>query len=43
MDTQTILYDSTRRLSGATPSLADGVLVCPTSAGSVVAIDLAQR
>lgn len=40
---QQILGDSTRRLSGATPSLASGILICPTSACSVVAIDLAQR
>lgn len=38
-----IASDSTRRLSGATPSLASGILVCPTSASSVVGIDLAQR
>ena len=29
--------------AGATPSFADGVLVCPTSAGAVVAVDLATR
>ena len=33
----------TRRLAGASPSLADGILVCPTSAGAVVAVDLATR
>lgn len=43
VDTMTILVDSTRRLAGATPSLADGVLICPTSAASVVAVDLSQR
>lgn len=32
-----------RRTSGATPSFADGVLVCPTSAGAIVAIDLTTR
>jgi outer membrane protein assembly factor BamB len=32
-----------RRLSGATPSFADGVLVCPTSAGAVVAVDRATH
>jgi outer membrane protein assembly factor BamB len=32
-----------RRYSGATPSFADGVLVCPTSAGAVVAVDIATR
>jgi outer membrane protein assembly factor BamB len=32
-----------RRLAGAAPALADGVLVCPLGAGSVVAVDLANR
>lgn len=32
-----------RRNSGATPSFADGVLICPTSAGAVVAVDVATR
>lgn len=32
-----------RRLGGFTPALADGVLVCPIGAGTVVAIDLATR
>ncbi|MEE9601843.1 MAG: PQQ-binding-like beta-propeller repeat protein, partial [Thermoguttaceae bacterium] len=40
---ETIAQDRTRRLAGATPSYADGVLVCPTSAGAVVAVDLARR
>jgi outer membrane protein assembly factor BamB len=43
LDTRSILYDSGRRLAGATPSFADGVLVCPTSAGAIVAVDLATR
>ena len=34
-----VLQDPIRRLSGASPSYADGVLVCPTSAGAVVAVD----
>ncbi|MFO0897113.1 MAG: PQQ-binding-like beta-propeller repeat protein [Pirellulales bacterium] len=38
-----IVEDSVRRLAGASPSYADGVLVCPTSAGAVVAVDLASR
>lgn len=42
-DAQTILQDGSRRLAGATPSYAEGVLVCPTSAGAVVAVDLATR
>lgn len=32
-----------RRLAGATPSFADGVLVCPTSSGAVVGVDVATR
>jgi len=32
-----------RRLSGLSPALSEGVLVCPTGAGAVVAIDLATR
>ena len=32
-----------RRLGGFTPALADGVLVCPIGAGTVIAIDLATR
>ena len=35
--------DILRRLAGATPSYSDGVLICPTSAGSVVAVDIATR
>ncbi len=38
-----IISDSTRRLAGATPSLASGVLICPTVANTVVAVDLAER
>ena len=34
-----ITRDWQRRLAGATPSMADGVIVCPTSAGVVVAAD----
>ena len=32
-----------RRVAGLSPSLAEGVLVCPTGAGAVVAVDLATR
>ena len=32
-----------RRLSGLSPSFADGILVCPTSTGAVIAIDLVRR
>ena len=39
----TIDRDTNRRLSGATPSFDDGILVCPTAAGACVGIDLATR
>jgi outer membrane protein assembly factor BamB len=42
-DNQLITFDQGRRLAGASPSLSDGVLICPTSAGAVVAVDLATR
>jgi outer membrane protein assembly factor BamB len=42
-DNQQIVFDRVRRLAGASPSLADGVLICPTSAGAAVAVDLATR
>lgn len=32
-----------RRLAGASPSYADGVLLCPTSAGAVIAVEVATR
>jgi len=32
-----------RRMSGLSPSFSEGVLVCPTGAGAVVAVDLATR
>ena len=32
-----------RRFAGASPSYADGILVCPTSAGAVVGVELATR
>jgi outer membrane protein assembly factor BamB/tetratricopeptide (TPR) repeat protein len=38
-----VLFDPLRRMSGVSPSYADGVLVCPTSNRSVVALDLATR
>jgi len=43
VDTRTITRDTTRRLAGATPSYSDGVLVCPTSAGAVVAVDISTH
>lgn len=38
-----IAEDTLRRTAGVSPSYADGVLVCPTSAGAVVAVDLTTR
>lgn len=35
--------DPLRRVSGATPTYHEGVLVCPTSSGACVAIDLVDR
>lgn len=43
LDNRIIQIDSMRRLLGATPSFSDGVLICPTSAGGVVAVDVATR
>lgn len=40
---QGITLDPRRRLNGAAPSYAAGVLVCPTTAGMVVAIDAIRR
>ena len=38
-----ILQSPLRRLSGVSPSYADGVLVCPTANKSIVALDLVTR
>ncbi len=43
MAERNILADPMRRLAGASPSYADGILVCPTSTGAVVAVDLSTR
>ncbi len=43
VDQREIMSDPTRRAAGASPSFSDGVLVCPTSAGAVVAVDIASR
>ena len=40
---QGIALDPSRRLSGATPSYSGGILVCPTGAGAVVAVDVVKR
>lgn len=43
VDARQIMADPVRRAAGASPSFADGVLVCPTSSGAVVAVDIATR
>jgi hypothetical protein len=43
VDDLTIDRNAMRRLAGASPSFADGVMVCPTSAGAVVAVDVSTR
>ncbi|MBN1588712.1 MAG: PQQ-binding-like beta-propeller repeat protein [Pirellulales bacterium] len=40
---RSILQDSTRRLTGSTPSYRNGVMVCPTASGAIVAVKLAKR
>ena len=40
---QRISRDHGRRMAGASPSYADGILVCPTSAGAIVAVDIVSR
>ncbi len=43
VESRTIEVDGARRLVGAAPSYEGGVLICPTSAGAVVAVDRAAR
>jgi len=43
VDSRPINRDMTRRLAAASPSFADGVLICPTSAGAIVAVDVSNR
>lgn len=38
-----LAYDPDRQSRGCVPSYADGILVCPTGAGVLVAVDLANR
>ena len=38
-----ISQDPIRRLAGVSPSYSDGILICPTGSGCVVAVDLATR
>lgn len=40
---RTVSEDHWRRFGGAMPSYADGMLICPTSAGAIVAVDLTTR
>ena len=40
---QSVFQDSLRRVSGVSPSYADGILVCPTSHHSIVALELTTR
>ncbi len=43
IETGDIESDVVRRVSGSMPAYQDGVLVCPTGAGAIVAVDLASR
>jgi outer membrane protein assembly factor BamB len=38
-----LLMDANRRVSGLSPSYGDGILVCPTEAGAIVAVDLTTQ
>ncbi len=40
---RSIQQDLQRRLMGISPSYADGILICPTSSGALVAVELATR
>jgi outer membrane protein assembly factor BamB len=40
---QGVLQDAVRRWAGASPSYADGVLVCPTTTGAIVGVELTTR
>jgi outer membrane protein assembly factor BamB/tetratricopeptide (TPR) repeat protein len=40
---QALLKDPLRRMAGVSPSYAEGVLVCPTANGSIVAVELTTR
>lgn len=40
---QSVFQNRLRRVSGVSPSYADGILVCPTSHHSIVALDLTTR
>ncbi len=40
---RSVLFDAGRRLAGAMPTYSHGLVICPTGAGSVVAVDPADR
>ena len=40
---RSILASGVRRFAGISPARAEGVLVCPTASGAVVALDLSRR
>ncbi|MEO1995391.1 MAG: PQQ-binding-like beta-propeller repeat protein, partial [Planctomycetaceae bacterium] len=39
----TIVNHPVRRMSGISPSYADGVMICPTTSGAIVGLDLGRR
>lgn len=43
LDQFAVGHNVLRRVAGAVPSHSDGVLICPTTVGAVVAVDLATR
>ena len=43
MNEMTVNVDVIRRLAGVSPSFSDGLAICPTSGGAVVAVDWAKR
>ncbi len=40
---RSVEVDTLRRLAGATPSYAEGLILCPTGAGTIVAVDALDR
>jgi outer membrane protein assembly factor BamB len=38
-----VSYEALRRVAGDMPTFIDGLLICPTSAGQIVAFDVSQR
>ena len=43
VESGSISVDAARRVTGAAPTYHEGVLICPTGAGTIVAIDLVDR